>query len=135
MELQDAMLIQQLRQKQALKQQYLHADNSSPLHTESEKLLALSAMASDEDQELAFASSLKKEQRYLESLLDEMRASYDQMPAAMRESAAGQYMKNSLLLTTGALHRLRQAETASRQEMAVFLEEAAFLLDGADGRT
>jgi hypothetical protein len=53
----------------------------------------------------------------------------------MRESAAGQYTKNSLLLTIGALHRLQQAENASRKEMAVFLEEAAFLLDGADGRT
>jgi hypothetical protein len=39
-----------------------------------------------------------------------------------------------MLLTHGALHRLQAAEKAEPKEMAVLLEEAAFLLDGADGR-
>jgi hypothetical protein len=134
MELQDAMLIQQLRKKQQLKQECLHGDDSSPLHKESEKLLALSEMAADEEQKLAFASLLKKEQRYLDSLLEEMRTAYDEMPPAMQGSAVGKHAKNSVLLTSGALHRLQQAEAADRKDLAVLLEEAAFLLDGADGR-
>jgi hypothetical protein len=135
MDMQDAMLIQQLRQKQQLKQECLHADDSTPLHKESDKLLALSQMASDEEQHLTFAAQLKKEQRYLESLLEEMRTSYDEMPPAMQESAVGKQAKTSVMLTAAALHRLQQAETADRKDLPMLLEESAFLLDGADGRT
>jgi hypothetical protein len=128
------MLVAQLRQKQQLKQQCLQ-EEESPLHTESEKLLSLAKLAGDVEETLVFSSVLKKEQRFLESLLTEMQESYDSMPQGMQASAPGQMAKNSLLLTRGALHRLQAAETASPKELAIFLEEAAFLLDGADGRT
>jgi hypothetical protein len=134
MELRDAMLVQQLRQKHEMKQQCLHAEEESPLHQESEKLLALSKVAADMAGELSFTALLKKEQRFLESLLTEMRTAYDEMPAAMQASATGQFAKNSLMLTGGALHRIQAAETASQEELPNLLEEAAFLLDGADGR-
>jgi hypothetical protein len=134
MEMQDAMLIQQLRRKQQLKQECLHADEASPLHKESEKLLALSELASDEEQQLAFTSLLKKEQKFLESILAEMHTAFDEMPEAMQGSTVGKHAKNSILLTSGALHRLQQAEAVSRKELSALLEEAAFLLDGADGR-
>jgi hypothetical protein len=134
MEMQDAMLIQQLRKKQQMKQECLHGDDSSPLHKESDKLLALSEIASDEEQQLAFTSLLKKEQKFLESILVEMHTAFDEMPPAMQKSAVGEHAKNSILLTSGALHRLQQAEGANRKDLAALLEEAAFLLDGADGR-
>jgi hypothetical protein len=133
MEMQDALLIQQLRQKQQLKQEYLK-ETDSPLHQEAEKLLAMSKLAEDAEEALVFTSLLKKEQKYLESLLVEMREAYDSMPQAMRKSAAGEAAKNSLMLTTGALHRLQAAEQATQKELSVRLEEAAFLLEGADGR-
>jgi hypothetical protein len=133
-ELSDAMLVAQLRKKQQLKQQCLHQEEESPLHAESEKLLALSKLVDESPEGLAFASFLQKEQKFLDSILNEMQTSYDGMPAAMRASATGQYAKNSMLLTRGALHRLQEAEKAEPKEMTVFLEEAAFLLDGADGR-
>jgi hypothetical protein len=133
MELQDALLIQQLRQKQQLKQECLQA-SESPLHQEAEKLLAMSKLAGEAEEELVFTSLLKKEQKYIESVLTEMREAYDSMPAAMQKSAAGQAAKNSLMLTTGALHRLEAAEKVTKKELSVCLEEAAFLLEGADGR-
>jgi hypothetical protein len=135
-ELENAMLVQQLRQKHALKQQCLHGgETSSPLHAEADKLLALAKVAGEDAEGLSFASLLKKEQRFLESILTEMQASYDSMPEAMQASVTGQYARNSVLMTRGALHRLQTAETATPQDLPQLLEEAAFLLDGADGRT
>jgi hypothetical protein len=133
MEMRDALLIQQLRQKQQLKQECLQ-ESESPLHQEAEKLLAMSRLAGEAEEELVFTSLLKKEQKYLESVLVEMRESYDSMPPAMQKSAPGQAAKNSLMLTTGALHRLKAAEKVTKKELSVCLEEAAFLLEGADGR-
>jgi hypothetical protein len=135
-ELQDAMLIAQLRQKHELKQQCLHNDEeNSPLHSQSEKLLGMAKLVDDDSDPAAFAALLKKEQKFLDSIITEMRASYASMPEAMQASAAGKYAKNSLMLTTGALHRLQEAEKAENaKELVIQLEEAAFLLDGADGR-
>lgn len=135
-ELENAMLVAQLRKKHELKQQCLHGDAaSSPLHAEADKLLALAKLAGEETEGLSFGSLLKKEQRFLESILTEMQASYDSMPEAMQASVTGQYARNSVLMTRGALHRLQTAETAAPQDLPQLLEEAAFLLDGADGRT
>jgi hypothetical protein len=135
-QLRDAMLVSQLRQKQQMKQECLRQDaETSPLHTQAEKLLALSKLADDSGEDFAFAALLQKEQHFLESLLTEMQESYDSMPAAMQASAVGNMAKNSLLMTRGALHRLQSAQkTADRKELVVCLEEAAFLLEGADGR-
>jgi hypothetical protein len=133
MEMQDALLIQQLRQKQQLKQECLK-ETDSPLHQEAEKLLAMSRLADEADETLVFTSLLKKEQKYLESILVEMRNAYGSMPPAMQKSAAGESAKNSLLLTAGALSRLQAAETLTEKELSICLEEAAFLLEGADGR-
>jgi predicted glutamine amidotransferase len=133
MEMQDALLIQQLRQRQQLKQECLR-ENDSPLHQEAEKLLAMSKVAMEADEALVFTSLLKKEQKYLESILHQMRDAYDSMPQAMQKSAAGEAAKTSLMLTTGALHRLQAAEKVTQKELSICLEEAAFLLEGADGR-
>jgi hypothetical protein len=133
MEMQDALLIQQLRQKQQLKQECLN-QTDSPLHQEAEKLLAMSKLAEEAEQPLAFTSLLKKEQKYLESILVDMRKALGSMPQAMQKSAAGEAAKNSLMLTTGALHRLQAAEKVTKKELSICLEEAAFLLEGADGR-
>jgi hypothetical protein len=133
MEMQDALLIQQLRQKQQLKQECLR-ETDSPLHQEAEKLLAMAKLAQEAEQPLGFTALLKKEQKYLESILAEMRQAYDSMPQAMEKSAAGEAAKNSLMLTAGALHRLQAAEKLPQKELSICLEEAAFLLEGADGR-
>jgi hypothetical protein len=135
-ELQDAMLIAQLRQKHELKEQCLHAaEENSPLHSEAEKLLSMSKLVDGDSDPAAFTALLKKEQKFLDSIITEMRTSLGSMPEAMLESAAGKFAKNSLMLTVGALHRLQEAEKAeSAKTLTIQLEEAAFLLEGADGR-
>lgn len=129
----DAMLIATLRKKQELKQQYLRNDDT-PLHKESEKLSALREFAAEAAGSRAFLSIILKEEKYLDSLAEEMRASLDSMPEAMRQSAIGQQTKASLMMTEAAAHRLGQIPQAEQSQIPVLLEEAAFLLEGADGR-
>ena len=126
---QDAALLAQLRQKQALKDECLHAQNESPLFDEADKLLALAEMARAGAPGPHFAVQLEKEARFIESLRDEMRAGFDEMPPVIRTGAAGTAAKNSLILLEAALRRVSQA--AKEENIADALEEAAFLLHGA----
>jgi hypothetical protein len=135
MNAQDALLIEQLRRKQELKQQCLHEDEESPLHKEAEKILTITKLIDEDSEPIAFVSLIKKEQKFVESVIEEMQAAYKEMPDSMKDSAYGKHAKQSLMLTTGALHRLKDAEGAAEpKQMFAYLEEASFLLEGADGR-
>ncbi len=125
----------QIAQKQQLKQELLHSsDASSFLHQESEKLLALSKVVREMGQDMDFSSLLHKEQKAVESYLEELRTGYQGLPSSIRDSAAGRQMKNSVIMTTAAAHRLAEGINAPTEGLSMILEEAAFLLEGADGR-
>ena len=126
---QDAAILAQLRRKQALKDECLHAQSESPLFAEADKLLALADMARERAPGPHFAALLEKEAHFIESLRDEMRAGFDEMPPVIRTGAAGTAVRNSLILLDAALSRVTRA--VKEENPADALEEAAFLLHGA----
>ena len=126
---QDAAMLAQLRRKQAMKDEYLHAQNESPLLQEAEKLLALADMARESKPGPRFAVQLEKETRFIRSLQEEMRSDYEALPPLIKNGPAGSAAKNSVILLEAALRRVSQA--ATEENTADLLEEAAFLLHGA----
>ena len=130
-----ALLMGQIAQKQQMKQEILHSSEASSFpHQESEKLLALSKVVRELGQEMDVSSLLRKERKAVESYLEELRAGYRGLPNSIRDSAAGRQLKNSVIMTTAAVHRLEAGIDAPTDCLPLILEEAAFLLEGADGR-